>query len=128
MRTDVLRIGAAAERLGVTTHLLRHWEAEGVIEPPRTAGGARLYDNQLLDALAIAIRCQEAGMRLDKIAQLLNGDRRQRIELISDQRDAINRQRDRLTRTASFLDHVLECSHPVVRDCPACHDFLTTTT
>lgn len=121
-----MRIGEAAQRLGVTTHLLRHWEAEGLIDPPRTVGGARRYDAQLLDALTIAIKCQEAGMPLSKIARLLNGDRHERIELIGEQRAAICRQRDRLTRTLKFLDHVLECSHPMMRECPACRDFMAT--
>ncbi|MEU8138941.1 MerR family DNA-binding transcriptional regulator, partial [Streptodolium elevatio] len=31
--TQLLRIGEAAERLGVSTHLLRHWETAGVITP-----------------------------------------------------------------------------------------------
>ncbi|WP_369209184.1 MerR family DNA-binding transcriptional regulator [Streptomyces sp. PU-14G] len=37
-------MGEAAARLGVSTHLLRHREAEGVITPRRTAGDARRYD------------------------------------------------------------------------------------
>ncbi|MER5738794.1 MULTISPECIES: MerR family transcriptional regulator [unclassified Streptomyces] len=123
MRTRPLRIGEAAERLGVSTHLLRHWEAEGVVTPPRTASGARRYGPELLDALSIAVKCQRAGMSLGAIARLLNGNPQGRRHLIAEQRDAIDRQRARLERTAAFLDHVLECSHPVVRECPACHDF-----
>ncbi len=120
-----MRIGEAAERLGVSTHLLRHWESEGVIRPTRTAGGARLYDSQLLDALVVAIKCQEAGMPLGKIALLLSGDRSKKIELIAEQRDTIRAQTDRLARTAAYLEHLLECAHPVIRDCPACRDFVT---
>ena len=119
-----LSIGETAERLGVSTHLLRHWEAEGVITPDRSPGGARRYDAELLDSLMIAMRCQQAGMSLGVIAQLLNGGRQQRRDLVSEQRDEINRQRARLERTAAFLDHVLECSHPVIRECPDCRDFI----
>ncbi|MER5500986.1 MULTISPECIES: MerR family transcriptional regulator [unclassified Streptomyces] len=126
MSTLLLRIGEAAERLGVSTHLLRHWEATGVITPLRTASGARRYDPELMDALSIAIKCRRAGMSLDAIARLLNGRRQERGHLIAEQRDAINRQRARLARTAAFLDHVLECSHPVVRECPSCRDFAST--
>jgi len=127
MRIQPLRIGEAAERLGVSTHLLRHWEAAGVITPQRTASGARRYDPELLDALSIAVKCQHAGMSLSVIAQLLNGRRQERRYLVAEQRDAINRQRAQLERTATFLDHVLECSHPVIRECPACQDFVSST-
>jgi MerR family transcriptional regulator, copper efflux regulator len=119
-----LSIGETAERLGVSTHLLRHWEAQGVITPGRSPGGARRYDAELLDSLMIALRCQQAGMSLSVIAQLLSGDRRQRRELVAEQRDQVNRQRARLERTAAFLGHVLECSHPLVRECPSCRDFI----
>ncbi|MFY1690169.1 MerR family transcriptional regulator [Plantactinospora sp. WMMB782] len=125
MRMQLLRIGEAAERLGVSAHLLRHWEVEGVITPHRTASGARRYDPELLDALSIAIKCQQAGMSLSVIAQLLNGRRHERRRLVAKQRDVINRQRAQLERVAAFLDHVLECSHPVLRECPACQDFVS---
>ncbi|WP_422747345.1 MerR family transcriptional regulator [Micromonospora sp. WMMD1219] len=125
MCIKLLRIGEAAERLGVSAHLLRHWEAIGVITPYRTASGARRYDQGLLDALSIALKCQHAGMPLSAIARLLNGQRRERKHLVAQQRDAINRQRVHLERIVNFLDHVLECSHPVVRECPACQDFVS---
>ncbi|RCG16901.1 MerR family transcriptional regulator [Streptomyces diacarni] len=127
MRTQLLRIGEAAARLGVSTHLLRHWEAEGLITPHRTAGDARRYDPELLDALSIAVKCRQAGLPLNVIAQLLNGRREDRRHLIAQQRDVIDRQRARLERTATFLDHVLDCSHPVVRECPECRDFASST-
>ncbi|MGW4714137.1 MerR family transcriptional regulator [Nocardia sp. NPDC004260] len=127
MPKELLSIGDAAEHLGVSTHLLRHWETVGIVTPHRTAAGARRYDAQSLDALSIALKCQQAGMPLDVIARLLNGDRRQRRQLVAEQREAINRQRAQLAQTANYLDHVLECSHPIVRDCPACRDFAAST-
>ncbi|MFF2653708.1 MerR family transcriptional regulator [Streptomyces sp. NPDC058045] len=127
MHPPLMRIGEAAERLGVSTHLLRHWEDEGVITPRRTASGARRYDQELLDALSIAVRCQRAGMSLSVIARLLNGGRQERRDLVAEQRQAIDRQRERLDRAAAYLDHVLECTHPVIQECPACRDFAAST-
>ncbi|MEU8139227.1 MerR family DNA-binding protein, partial [Streptodolium elevatio] len=71
-------------------------------------------------------KCQKAGMPLSVIAQLLNGGRGQRRRLVTEQRDAINSQRARLERTINFLNHVLECSHPVIQECTACQDFAST--
>lgn len=125
MHPQELSIGETAARLGVSTHLLRHWEAQGVITPGRSSGGARRYDAQALDSLMIAVRCQQAGMSLSVIAQLLNGDRQRRRDLVAEQRDEVNRQRARLELTAAFLDHVLECAHPVIRECPDCRGFVS---
>ncbi|WP_210605652.1 MerR family transcriptional regulator [Brevibacterium oceani] len=118
-----MRIGEAAEYLGVSTHLLRHWEGEGVIDPPRTAGGARQYNAQQLGLVTIALRCQKAGMPLPVIARLLNGTRDEKVELVAAQRDEILRQRELLNASAEYLGHVLECTHPLINDCPACSSF-----
>jgi DNA-binding transcriptional MerR regulator/quercetin dioxygenase-like cupin family protein len=40
---DFLTIGAVAESVGVSAQTLRLWEAQGLLEPDRTAGGQRRY-------------------------------------------------------------------------------------
>ena len=40
----LLRIGAAARALGVSTATLRRWEASGRLTPARTESGQRRYD------------------------------------------------------------------------------------
>jgi len=42
--TTRVRVGHAAEMLGVTVETLRRWEAEGRLVMPRSAGGQRLVE------------------------------------------------------------------------------------
>jgi len=42
--TSMIRIGRAAEALGVSIETLRRWEAQGTLSVTRSAGGQRLID------------------------------------------------------------------------------------
>jgi DNA-binding transcriptional MerR regulator/quercetin dioxygenase-like cupin family protein len=42
---DSFTIGAVAEAVGVSAQTLRLWEAQGLLEPDRTAGGQRRYSS-----------------------------------------------------------------------------------
>jgi len=48
------RVGEAARRLGTSTRMLRYAEDLGLVAPPRTAGGYRVYGEQDLLAVALA--------------------------------------------------------------------------
>jgi DNA-binding transcriptional MerR regulator/quercetin dioxygenase-like cupin family protein len=43
---DFFTIGAVAEAVGVSAQTLRQWEAQGLLEPDRTAGGQRRYSSR----------------------------------------------------------------------------------
>lgn len=45
------KIAEAARMAGVSPSTLRAWEAQGLVEPARTAGGQRLYDRPAVDRL-----------------------------------------------------------------------------
>src|SRR4051794_24652162 len=45
-RQDFFTIGAVAETVGVSPQTLRLWEAQGLLEPDRTAGGQRRYSDR----------------------------------------------------------------------------------
>lgn len=45
-RQDSITIGAVAEAVGVSAQTLRLWEAQGLLEPDRTAGGQRRYSSR----------------------------------------------------------------------------------
>ncbi|NVP72941.1 MerR family transcriptional regulator, partial [Vibrio cholerae O1 biovar El Tor] len=63
-----------AERVGVATHVLRHWEDEGLLHPERTAAGYRRYRlDDLVRILAIQHN-QRAGMALPEIKAMLDMD------------------------------------------------------
>ena len=55
MSIDMIRIGKAAELLGVTAQTLRNWEKSGKLLPTRSKGGQRYYDSEELRRFAVDI-------------------------------------------------------------------------
>jgi MerR family transcriptional regulator, repressor of the yfmOP operon len=47
----MLRIGEAAERIGVSPSALRLWERQGLVRPTRSRGRYRLYSESDLERL-----------------------------------------------------------------------------
>lgn len=65
-----MSIGAVAERFGLATHVLRHWEAMDLLAPDRDSAGRRRYRVDHLTCVAVILRAQEAGLSLDTIRSL----------------------------------------------------------
>ena len=69
-----MRIGELAKRSGVTVETLRFYERAGVLGAvTRDASGYRVYDEQAFRTLVTVRWAQEAGLRLEDIASLLDG-------------------------------------------------------
>jgi len=60
-------IKEAAQILGISTKTLRRWEARGVINPDRTAGGHRRYDLNLIDELRSSKKKRKPKVRISHI-------------------------------------------------------------
>ncbi len=72
MQTLNLSRGLLAKRTGVNIETIRYYEKIGLLpEPPRTAGGHRIYDESLLKRLSFVRRCRELGFSLDELRGLL---------------------------------------------------------
>ncbi|MBL1077051.1 MerR family transcriptional regulator [Nocardia sp. 2] len=120
---QLLRIGDAAAVLGMEAHVLRHWESMGLLHPPRSASGHRVYDEQTLDRVRMIRILKRAGLSLEQIRRLGTADHADRRDLVADKRSEIQERIAVLRNTERFLAHLLECRHPVVRDCPECAGF-----
>lgn len=64
-------IGELSARTGVGAHLLRYYEAQGLLEPRRGANGYRSYDEDAVLTVAQIRRLLEAGLSTEDIAFLL---------------------------------------------------------
>ncbi|GGF40302.1 Cu(I)-responsive transcriptional regulator [Marmoricola endophyticus] len=115
-----MRIGEAAEEIGVETHVLRHWEDEGVVVPARLDNGYRDYDDEALTRLRIVLACRRAGMSLEQTRLTLHRDATGREAVIRAELVRVERQRAELLRTSRFLEHVLHCRHSLMSRCPGC--------
>ncbi len=61
-----------AERTGVNIETVRYYERIGLLPaPPRSEGGHRIYDEDLLRRLNFIRRCRELGFTLDEVRGLL---------------------------------------------------------
>ncbi len=72
MKTSHLSRGLLAKQTGVNSETIRYYEKVGLMpEPPRTAGGHRIYDESLLKRLSFIRRCRELGFRPVELRGLL---------------------------------------------------------
>ena len=89
-------IGELAARFGLATHVLRHWEDEGLLSPARRVAGRRVYGTAQVARVADILLGKEAGFRLAQA--------RERIA--------------RLTLAQTLLEHGLRCQHEDYQSCP----------
>lgn len=115
-----MRIGVAADELGTATHVLRHWEDEGVVVPDRTPAGHRDYTDEHLRRLRIVQACRRVGLSLQEIRLVLHRDEAGRDEVITGHLRQIRRRRQELDAIETFLSHVLTCEHDLTSRCGSC--------
>jgi MerR family transcriptional regulator, mercuric resistance operon regulatory protein len=71
-RGQPLTIGALSKRTGVNIETIRFYERVGILpKPPRSAGGHRIYSQELSLRLGFVRRSRELGFSLDEIRGLL---------------------------------------------------------
>lgn len=102
-----LTIGELAQRFGLATHVLRHWESMGLLAPDRDAGGQRRYGESDLARVALILMSKEAGFGLRELREFLS---------TSDQKDALRRHLTVLERrireaqaAKELVEHALSC-------------------
>ena len=80
MTAQNYRIGALARLTGVKSANIRYFEQEGLLpEPPRLAGGHRVYDRSHVERLTFIRRCRDFGFthaQIRELTRLARDDRR----------------------------------------------------
>ncbi|WP_225726511.1 MULTISPECIES: MerR family transcriptional regulator [unclassified Nocardia] len=110
-------IGEVAARFGLPTHVLRHWESQGLLSPAR-AGERRRYTDADLHRIAAILISKEAGFGLADIRTMLAADSsRARHELITRHREKLLA---RIARAQAALDMIAggPCPHEDIMTCP----------
>ncbi len=69
--TEVMTIGALAERTGLTTSAIRFYERKGIVTAARNAGGQRRFMRADIRRLSFALIAQEFGFTIKEIAEQL---------------------------------------------------------
>ena len=114
-----LTIGELAQRFGLATHVLRHWENMGVLTPDRDAGGQRRYGESDLARVALILMSKEAGFGLRELREFLStGDQKETLR----RHLAVLEHRIREAEAAKkLIEHGLSCPVPSFADCPHAH-------
>lgn len=110
--SEELAIGELAQRFGLATHVLRHWESMGLLQPARRAGGQRSYGWADLERVGLILMGKEAGFTLGELRTLLS------TSSPLDHRDLLRRHVEELERrisqaqaTKELIEHALACPH-----------------
>lgn len=112
------RIGELAERFGLDTHVLRHWEAVGLLAPERDAGGRRRYGEPDAYRVATIVASKAAGMSLEQIGAMLGGESRDRHRILDAHLADIDASIAALERSRAMAQHALECRAHDIATCP----------
>ncbi|HEY4627250.1 MAG TPA: redox-sensitive transcriptional activator SoxR [Blastococcus sp.] len=113
---ELLPIGEVAARSGMAPSALRYYEAEGLINATRTAGGARRYPRTVLRRLAVIRAGRNVGLSLPEIRAALATlpeDRpptvRDWARLSAGWRDRLDEQISALTQLRDGLSSCIGC-------------------
>jgi len=84
VRIRELEIGEFGRLVGIAPHVLRHWEAVGVLPPPLRHRGRRLYHQPHVRHVAMIVCAQTAGLALPELREILEATtvsaRREKLE------------------------------------------------
>ncbi|WP_106402875.1 helix-turn-helix domain-containing protein [Actinocorallia populi] len=110
--SDGMAIGELAERFGLATHVLRHWESRGLLEPARDPGGQRSYEQADLARVALILMGKEAGFTLGELRTLLStGDPMDHRDLLQRHVRRLDQRISRAQAARDLIEHALACPH-----------------
>jgi DNA-binding transcriptional MerR regulator len=116
---EELTIGQLAARFGLATHVLRHWEDVGVIEPAERINGRRRYRPWHVSRVATILLSKQAGFTLDQIKAILDApDGPARKELLRRHRDELDRRLAGIEASRQMVEHGIQCRAEDFTRCP----------
>jgi MerR family transcriptional regulator, redox-sensitive transcriptional activator SoxR len=124
LTTDLLTVGAVADRSGFATSALRYYERLGLIESTRTSGGQRRYARSVLRRLAFIRAARNVGLSLEEVATALatmpggrTPTKADWTRLSRGWRHRLDEQIEALSRLRDGLDSCIGCGCLSLRRC-----------
>ncbi|WP_159798753.1 MerR family transcriptional regulator [Puerhibacterium puerhi] len=111
-------VGEVAERFGLGAHVLRYWEDEGLLRPARDPSGRRRYGRDDVVRVAVVVRSKDAGMSLEQIRVMLDGEARNRHEILEAHVAELERRMAEMQRSREMTLHALRCRSHDIATCP----------
>jgi len=115
-----LDIAEVAQRSGIPASALRHYEEKGLIASVGRRGLRRLFDQDVIERLALIALGRAAGFSLDEMARMFTKGRRVRVDrnMLAAKADELDRKIRELTAMRNGLRHAVDCSAPSHMECP----------
>ena len=119
----LLSIGQVAARTGLAPSALRYYESEGLIPKAARRNGRRIYDEKILERLALIDLVKSAGFTIAETRALLNGFARKtppgkRWRALAGQKLAeLDERIAEAERMKALLAQIMRCECPTFEDC-----------
>jgi MerR family transcriptional regulator, copper efflux regulator len=114
-----MTIGELSSRFDLAPHVLRHWEAMGLLAPAARVNGRRRYTREHITRIAMIIGGKSGGLSLEQLRVLLAArspeDRREVLE--RHRADLQRRIRD-IEQSKAMIEHALDCDEHDFTRCP----------
>lgn len=109
-----------ARRSGVPASTLRFYEEKGLICSIGRRGLRRVFDQKVLERLALIAVGRSAGFSLDEIALMFGPDGRPRIDrkMLRAKAEELDATIRKLTEMRDSLRHAARCPAPSHMECP----------
>lgn len=118
MKSNGWSVGQVAERFGIGTNVLRHWEDVGLLSPARDSADRRRYGRDDVVRVAVIQRTKAAGMSLDQIGVLLDSEARGRHELLQAHVADLEKRMEEIRIAREMTLHAYECQQHDLTSCP----------
>ena len=114
-----MTIGELAERFDLRPHVLRHWEASGLLAPAERVNGRRRYTTRHIARVAMIVRGKAAGFSLEQLRDVLDArDAETRHALLQDHYAELERRIREIEASRTLLEHAMSCRADDFTQCP----------
>jgi len=131
------KIGEVADSLGTTIRAVRYYEEEGLLQPLRTAGGTRLYNERHLSRLKSILHLAANGFSLESIrlvsslretcktgdesSKKVSAQLDEKIKQLSARILELQRLKEKISQAKAVIRKCRGCKNqPSSKACPAC--------
>ncbi len=118
-----LSIGQVAKLVGIAASAIRYYESEGLLPPAERRSGRRVYDERVVERLAIIHLAKGAGFTVAEVKRLLGGFARrtppgERWRTLAERKlEELDGRIAEAERMKRVLRAVMRCECPSFTDC-----------
>ncbi|MEV6110415.1 MerR family transcriptional regulator [Streptomyces sp. NPDC051940] len=114
-----MSIGELAARFRLAPHVLRHWEAMGLLAPATRVNGRRRYGPEDVNRVAMIVGGKKSGLSLEQLRDLFAvGGPADRRDLLERHKAELTERMRALQASMAMVEHALDCEEHDFTQCP----------